>query len=216
VTAGLDTVGVRMPAHPVAHALIAAAGVPIAAPSANLFSRPSPTRADHVLHDLDGRIDLIVDGGPTDVGLESTVIDLTTDSPMVLRPGAVTLEMLREILPDVRSRDPHAVPDDEAPASPGLLSKHYAPRAPLMLFRGAVAQQVAAAMDEAEQRLRREGRTVGRLTDVSAAGLYAALRELDRSSVDVILAADVPDTGGLSHAIRDRLARAAAQVIEVS
>jgi L-threonylcarbamoyladenylate synthase len=215
VTAGLETVGVRMPAHPVAHALIAAAGVPIAAPSANLFSRPSPTRAEHVLHDLDGRIDLIVDGGPTDVGLESTVIDLTAGSPVVLRPGAVTLEMLREVLPDVCSREPRAVSDDEAPASPGLLSKHYAPRAPLMLFRGAVAQQVAAAMDEAEQRLRREGRTVGRLTDVSAAGLYAALRDLDRSGADVILAADVPDTGGLSRAIRDRLARAAAQVIDV-
>jgi len=104
VTAGLDTVAIRVPAHPVAHALLAAAGIPVAAPSANLFSRPSPTRAGHVLEDLDGRIDLVLDGGRTQVGVESTVLDLSGDVPEVLRPGAVTLEMLRPLLPDVRMR----------------------------------------------------------------------------------------------------------------
>ena len=95
VTAGLDTVAVRVPAHPVARALIEAAALPIAAPSANLFSRPSPTRASHVLEDLDGRIDLVLDGGPTTVGVESTVLDLSRTIPVILRPGAVTTAMLR-------------------------------------------------------------------------------------------------------------------------
>ena len=102
VTAGLETVAVRIPAHPVARALLAAAAVPIAAPSANLFSRPSPTRAAHVLEDLDGRIDMVIDAGATDVGVESTVLDLTVSPPQVLRPGAITLEALQAVLPAVR------------------------------------------------------------------------------------------------------------------
>src|SRR4029453_5869507 len=104
VTAGLDTVAVRVPAHPVAQALLAAAGVPVAAPSANLFSRPSPTRASHVLGGLSGRLGLVVDGGPTQVGVESTVLDLSSGVPTILRPGAVSLEMLREILPRVEQQ----------------------------------------------------------------------------------------------------------------
>jgi L-threonylcarbamoyladenylate synthase len=138
VTAGLNTVGVRVPAHPIARALIAAAGVPVAAPSANLFSRPSPTRAEHVLQDLDGRIDMVVDGGPTLVGVESTVLDLSSDVPTILRPGAVTLEMLREVLPRVEVRQRSAETASVMP-SPGLLSKHYAPRAPLTLYEGEAA-----------------------------------------------------------------------------
>src|SRR6185369_9139359 len=101
VTAGLDTVAIRVPAHPVARALIEEAGIPIAAPSANLFSRPSPTRAAHVLDDLDGRIDLVLDGGATTVGVESTVLDLSAARPTVLRPGVVTVEMLRRVIADV-------------------------------------------------------------------------------------------------------------------
>src|SRR5687767_563831 len=101
VTAGLDTVAIRIPAHPIAHALISAAAIPIAAPSANLFSRPSPTRAAHVLEDLDGRIDLVIDGGAATVGVESTVIDLTAATPAILRPGAVTAEMIEAVLPGV-------------------------------------------------------------------------------------------------------------------
>src|SRR5690606_2980455 len=113
--------------HSVARALLDAAGLPVAAPSANLFSRPSPTRAAHVLEDLDGRIDLVLDGGATTVGIESTVLDLAGAEPVILRPGAVTEEMLRDVLPAVRGRASRA-PDDNAPMrSPGLLSRHYAP-----------------------------------------------------------------------------------------
>lgn len=138
VTAGLDTVAVRVPAHPVARALIEAAGVPIAAPSANLFSRPSPTRAAHVLHDLDGRIDAVLDAGATQVGVESTVVDLAHGAPTILRPGAITIEMLRELLPDVTVAASAAGVGAGMP-SPGMLEKHYSPRAPLTLYEGAAA-----------------------------------------------------------------------------
>src|SRR5690606_2005980 len=135
VSAGLKTVAVRSPAHPVAHALIERAGVPVAAPSANLFSRPSPTTAAHVLQDLDGRVDLVLDAGPTDVGIESTVLDLTGPIPRILRPGGTTAEALAAVLGG-------AIDDAMSPAragpmaSPGLLERHYAPRAPLTIYEG--------------------------------------------------------------------------------
>src|SRR5262245_44273790 len=138
VTAGLGTVAIRVPAHPVARALLTAAGVPVAAPSANLFSRPSPTRASHVLEDLSGRIDLVVDGGATQVGVESTVLDLSGAVPTILRPGAVSLDMLRAILPRVEQRSGHA-PAGGALPSPGLLERHYSPRAPLTVYDGSDA-----------------------------------------------------------------------------
>lgn len=147
VTAGLDTVAVRVPAHPVARALIEAAGVPVAAPSANLFSRPSPTRAAHVLDDLDGRVDLVIDAGATQVGVESTVIDLAHGAPVILRPGAITIEMLREFVPDVTVAAPVARASDVAMPSPGLLEKHYSPRAPLTLYEG--GESVALLIREA-------------------------------------------------------------------
>jgi len=212
VTAGLDTVAVRVPAHPVAHALLAAAGIPVAAPSANLFSRPSPTQAAHVLQDLDGRIDLVLDGGPTRVGVESTVLDLSRDVPEVLRPGAVTLDILRPLLPDVRLRAAVEAPGPQR--SPGLLARHYSPRAPLTLYEGApervlerIRQDVAAAQAA--------GRRVGLLVPdddaaVMATRLYAALRELDAAGVDEIFARLPPASGGLSEAVADRLRRAAA------
>ncbi|MGH9349112.1 MAG: L-threonylcarbamoyladenylate synthase [Vicinamibacterales bacterium] len=238
VTAGLETVAVRVPAHPVARALLEAAALPIAAPSANLFSRPSPTCAAHVLQDLDGRIDIVLDGGPTGVGLESTVLDLTCPEPTVLRPGAITVEMLRELLPIVRVRDAPAAPAERrSMPSPGLLARHYSPRAPLTLFSGhpaaALQALVARARDEASQ-----GRRVGVLVtheDVGAvreapvhvaemgsradpekmaASLYAALRQLDAAGVDIILARDVEGTRGLVRAIRDRLARAASERVQ--
>ena len=133
VTAGLDTVAVRIPAHPVAHALLAAARIPIAAPSANLFSRPSPTRVAHVLEDLDGRIDLVVDAGSTDVGVESTVLDLTVNPPLCFAPAlyagstAIGSADGPDRFTSGRSRS-HAV------ARP--LAEHYAPRAPMTLFQG--------------------------------------------------------------------------------
>ena len=152
VTAGLDTVAVRVPAHPVARALIEATRVPIAAPSANIFSRPSPTTAAHVLQDLAGRIDLVIDGGPTAVGLESTVLDLSGPVPVVLRPGAVTVEMLREVLPGVRMR---SSPTDNATAtrSPGLTPQHYSPRAPLTLYEGAPRATIDTLMWDARAAL---------------------------------------------------------------
>lgn len=212
VTAGLDTVAVRVPAHPVALALLSAAGIPVAAPSANLFSRPSPTQASHVLEDLDGRIDLVLDGGRTQVGVESTVLDLSGEAPEVLRPGAVTLEMLRPLLPGVRLR---ASTTEHGPQrSPGLLSKHYSPRAPLTLYEGPpdrVLERMRADADAAQA----AGRRVAVLVPdddaaVTAARLYAALREFDAAGVDEILARLPDATGGLSHAVADRLRRAAA------
>jgi len=212
VTAGLDTVAVRVPAHPVAHALLVAAGIPVAAPSANLFSRPSPTRAAHVLEDLDGRIDMVLDGGPTQVGVESTVLDLSGAVPVVLRPGAVTLDMLRPLLPDVRLRRGDAAEGPQR--SPGLLTKHYSPRAPLTLYEGPLPRvvermRVDAAAAEAA------GRRVGLLVPdddaaVMAARLYAALREFDAAGMDDIFARLPSTTDGLSEAVVDRLRRAAA------
>ena len=230
VTAGLASVAIRIPAHPVALALIEAAGIPIAAPSANLFSRPSPTRAAHVLADLDGRIDLVVDGGDTSVGVESTVLDLTRDIPTVLRPGAVTLEMLGAVLPHVRMRDAsHTASGAEPMASPGLLSRHYSPRAPLTLYEGhaaaVVARLAADARDAAHQGQRVgilaadddpvDGFTIVRVGSDGdlpgvAARLYAALREIDAAGTDVILARGYPADTGIGIAIQDRLRRAAA------
>jgi L-threonylcarbamoyladenylate synthase len=225
-----------MPAHPVAHALITAAGIPVAAPSANLFSRPSPTRASHVLEDLQGRIDIILDGGETTVGVESTVVDLTSEPPTILRPGAVTPEALREVLGTVEmSRDSTT----ESMRSPGLLERHYSPRAPLtlydgphaleMLLRDANAAAVAgrrvgvllasgdldAASSSAHGRaaLAQDRFTIRELgpepPDIARA-LYGALRDLDNAGVDVILGRAFSQADGLGLAIADRLRRAAA------
>jgi L-threonylcarbamoyladenylate synthase len=238
VTAGLDTAGVRIPAHPVARALLVAARIPIAAPSANLFSRPSPTLAAHVLQDLDGRIDMVIDGGATNVGVESTVLDLTADVPTILRPGAVTREMLEQYLPTVAvGGDLKAAPyhpyhsEGTATPSPGMLAKHYSPRAPLTLYEGphALERMVGVVSGSAER-----GQLVGvlvprehaarfedlpvRVEDLGPADdlrtmatrLYAALRELDASGVDAIFALGIDATEGLGTALRDRLRRAAA------
>jgi L-threonylcarbamoyladenylate synthase len=250
VTAGLRTVAVRVPGHPVARALLEAAKIPIAAPSANLFSRPSPTRAEHVLQDLSGRIDMVIDGGPTDVGVESTVLDLTSREPTVLRPGAVTMEMLREFLPVVRvhqhdraaadlsvGADPRVGADLEGGPyrAPGMMPKHYAPRAPLTLFTGegdAALNALVASAREAAARGQRVGVLVlredvdafgdfpvrvaemGSTDDIAgvAARLYAALRELDAAGVDVIFARNVGGSEGLARAIGDRLHRAASDL----
>ena len=239
VTAGLDTIAVRVPAHPVAHALLLAASVPVAAPSANLFSRPSPTLAVHVLDDLDGRIDMVIDAGATPVGVESTVLDLTVDPPAVLRPGAITVEMLRTIVPGVGFGAVGAATGNGAPmVSPGLLPKHYAPRAPMTIYRGEPAA-VAPALQAAVRTAVGSGQRVGVLVatgdvpalsdmpvviaalgleddaETTAARLYAALRELDAARVDVILARDIARDDGLWRAVRDRLHRAAARVIVV-
>ncbi len=232
VTAGLQTVAIRVPSHPVARALIDAAQVPVAAPSANLFSRPSPTIAWHVLADLEGRIDMLLDAGATHVGLESTVLDLSGETPTVLRPGAIDLATLRELLPDVRMHRSSAARGEAMP-SPGMLVKHYAPRTPV-LHAGSRAAALRAMKHDAERRLERD-ETVAvlsytedlnewrslrvRLVDfgseadpqVVAARLYAALRECDELNASVILVRSVTTAHPLSPAIHDRLRRAAAR-----
>ncbi|MHB8945473.1 MAG: L-threonylcarbamoyladenylate synthase [Bacillota bacterium] len=184
VTGGLETVAVRLPDHPVARALIAAAGVPIAAPSANLSGRPSPTSADHVLMDLGGRVEMIIDGGRTTVGVESTVLDLTTNPPAILRPGGVTREQLEEFLGAVagpESPAPGATPGAKAgagapaaverPRAPGMKYTHYSPAAPLMLFIGP-PDLVVWTINERAAAEGREGRRIGILTVDEHLGAY--------------------------------------------
>ncbi|HEY8347492.1 MAG TPA: L-threonylcarbamoyladenylate synthase [Symbiobacteriaceae bacterium] len=230
VTAGLDTVGVRMPNHPVALGLIRAAGVPIAAPSANLSGRPSPTVAEHVIEDLAGRIDLILDGGETGVGLESTVLDMTEDPPVLLRPGGVTVEELTaHIGPIIVDRALVGAEPDERPRSPGMKYKHYAPKAPLIVVDGPVLQMQAKIRDLAYE-YQAEGRRVGIMCSIESRGAYKAdvileygsrarpetiasdlfstLRAFDRHHVDVILAEGI-STAGIGLAVMNRLRRAA-------
>ena len=141
-TGGLETVGVRCPDHPVTRAIIEAAGVPVAAPSANTSGRPSPTTADHVWQDMNGRIDMIIDGGPVGIGVESTIVDVSCRIPTVLRPGAITMEMLREVLGEVKI-DPAILGPmgaDMKPKAPGMKYKHYAPKAELTLVEPAEGQ----------------------------------------------------------------------------
>lgn len=134
-TGGLDTVAIRMPSDPIAHRLIALAGVPVAAPSANTSGRPSPTTADHVYQDMNGKIEMIVDGGPVGIGLESTIVDVSGDVPTMLRPGAITLEMLKETLGQVEVDPAISGPlkADTVPKAPGMKYRHYAPKADLVL-----------------------------------------------------------------------------------
>lgn len=230
VTAGLPTVAVRMPSHPVALALIEAAGRPIAAPSANRFGRPSPTRPEHVLADLAGRIEMLLDGGPTEVGVESTVLDLTVRPPRVLRPGGVTLEALQALLGQVEGKASPPPPLEGLP-SPGMLPTHYAPSAQVLLFEGEAGEQGEAMRARAEQLLA-AGKRVGALAfedllpilaplpmerfllgkredlKTIARNLFTGLRALDALGVEVILC-PLPPPRGLGRAVRDRLLRAA-------
>ena len=218
-TGGLETVAARVPSHPVALALIEASGRPIAAPSANRSGRPSPTRAEHVREDLDGRIELILDGGPTPVGVESTVLDMTTEPPTLLRPGGVTLEQLRDCLGEVAVL---AGDDEEAAGrSPGLRYRHYAPRAQVIVIEPGAGERVVAPWLEAgrpvalmAQRpvsLDRPGLTVRTMPGdlgAYARDLFAVLRELDSTGVEgIFVEAVTPE--GLGLTIMDRLRRAA-------
>lgn len=242
VTAGLETVAVRMPRHPVALALIRAVGSPIAAPSANRFMHVSPTTAQHAFADLNGRVPLILDGGPCEVGVESTVLDLCADVPTILRPGGVSLEELQTVLPNVRVATRHIpVPDDaqageRAQKAPGQLLTHYAPAVPLILFAGSVESMRGAMLAEVRRR-RENGELVGVLVadeDIPvfqgsgalvqslgnaaapaqvAVKLFAGLRALEAAGVDVILCRSF-DEQGLGLAVRDRLLRAAGKVVE--
>jgi len=231
VTAGGDTVAVRVPAHAVARALIAAAGVPIAAPSANRFGRVSPTCADHVMVDLSGRIDLVLDGGATQVGVESTVLSLWPGIPTILRPGGIARESLERLLGSVDVRESSSA-EGETLTSPGTTIRHYAPRAKTTLYRGEreavlarirrdvsdyVAEGVTVGVLVAEEDLALLAdlpavyQSVGSISSMEqiAQQLFASLRSLDAAGVTVILARDF-GLSGLGLAIRDRLTRAAA------
>lgn len=239
VTAGMETVAIRMPAHPVARALIRELGSPIAAPSANRFMHVSPTTAGHALADLRGRVPLILDGGPCQVGVESTILDLSAEVPTILRPGGVSLERLRAVLPAVQTASEREIhPEDQAQKAPGQLSTHYAPAIPLLLFDGSEEAMRAAILKELRQRLQR-GERAGALvadTDLAAfresgalvfslgdaaqparvaASLFAGLRALEEANVQVILCRSFAEHD-LGLAVRDRLKRAAGgKVIQV-
>jgi L-threonylcarbamoyladenylate synthase len=220
VTAGRRLVGVRMPAHPVARELIRLAGVPVAAPSANRFGHTSPTTAAHVLADLDGRIDAVLDGGATEVGVESTVLDV--DAMAVYRPGAVTAAMIARVIGgEVRVVGGIARVETEALVSPGMGMRHYAPRARLVLVRGQVEMRAEVAREAAREVgvMLPDGWDAGGAgvvfqwgawgdAEMLARRLFAGLRDLDDAGVTVIVC-PVPEMGGLGEAIRDRLEKAA-------
>ena len=207
-SAGLDTIALRAPAHPVAQALLRATGWPLAAPSANMSGQVSPTEAAHVVAELGNRVTLILDGGSCAVGLESTVLNLTGSMPSLLRPGGVTLEALRDLLGPITT----GADDPTAPRAPGQLASHYAPRLPLR--RGAVAALPGEALlafgphapPGFAEVLNLSPR--GDLAE-AAVNLFAMLRRLDRSDFKGIAVMPIPDEG-LGRAINDRLRRAAA------
>ena len=230
-TAGLSTIAIRMPQHTVALALIKESHCPLAAPSANLAGKPSPTSADHVFADLNGRIDAILDAGPTRIGVESTVLDLSTDPAMILRPGGTPLEALRSVLGDVKLH-PFAVADKELAVenarSPGMKHRHYAPKAPVIVVEGSITAVMSAVkllitnfwlqdkrvgvLATAETAWAYEADVVKSLgsrrkVDVMAANLFRLLREFDEENVDVIITESVP-TEGLGLAVMNRLRKA--------
>ncbi len=210
VTSGLETVAVRVPAHPVAHRLLEAVGTPVAAPSANPFGRLSPTTAEHVAAGLGDRIDAILDGGPADRGLESTIIDVTGDTPTLLRAGAIAVEDIEALLGRVIDRRLSS----SRPAAPGQLDAHYAPSTPLLLGEpGATADLDAAGLltltrgkDDDRFAVVEELSDSGDLRQ-AATRFFAALHRLDERGLDVIYARPLPETG-LGVAIMDRLRRA--------
>lgn len=229
--AGLDTIAVRMPRHSVALALVRESGCPIAAPSANLAGKPSPTTAEHVLDDLDGRIDAILDAGPTNIGVESTVLDLTVDPPQILRPGGTPYEELKRVLGEVKL---HPVAVSEKPVlvkkarSPGMKHKHYAPKADLIVAEGEVSA-ITEKVRELAMSYMQKGKRVGILaTDetfgcyradvvkslgsrndlaVVAKNLFRLLREFDLEGVEIIIAEGIP-MQGLGLAVINRLRKA--------
>ena len=233
ITGGLATVGVRMPEHDVARALIAAAGVPIAAPSANISGRPSPTTAESVLVDMEGKIPMVLDGGACDFGVESTIVDATGDKAVILRPGAITKEMLEEVLGEGSVIiDPALVGADSVPKAPGMKYTHYAPKAPLTLIEG-MPTRMARAFQREVKRLQSEGHIVGVMAShevlkelkellpqelmadyghqgnlpAIAANIYEALRSFDEKEADILLG-EGTTSEGLGLAIMNRLHKA--------
>ena len=229
VTAGLDTVGMRCPAHPLCREIIRLAGVPVAAPSGNTSGRPSPTTAQHMLEDMDGKIDAIVDGGPCTVGVESTILDLTETTPRLLRPGGITLEQLKSVLGEV-AVDPavtRLMGAGEKPKAPGMKYRHYAPKAPVTVVAGDPAKSAAYIASHAAPGdgiicfdefvplfTGRPG--TGPVMDLGPAGdkaeqarhIFDALRRFDHTGAAAIWA-QCPDPEGIGLAISNRLNKAA-------
>lgn len=225
VTAGLDTVGMRCPAHPVCRAIISAADIPVAAPSGNTSGRPSPTTAEHMLADMDGKIDAIVDGGPCTVGVESTIIDLTCMPPRLLRPGGITLEQLESALGEVAVDDAvrRQMGEGERPRAPGMKYRHYAPRAPVTVVKGTPERTAryilghagegdgVLCFDEFAHLFRKQtAAKLGTAADPSeqARHVFDALRFFDSTDVTQIWA-QCPDETGVGLAVANRLNKAA-------
>ncbi len=231
VSAGLPTVAVRFPSHPIVQKIIELAGFPLAAPSANLSGRPSPTTAQHVLDDLDGRIAYIVDGGPSSFGLESTVLDATSNPPIILRPGAITASMLKPYMPSIQvyGMDKRDLSMEERPSTPGMKYKHYAPTAPVKLVKAYIHMEENVARFLSEHKNDKFVRLcIGERPDYAncanlyltktsnlaeiARNLFNLLREADLLSPSVILAEEVSEEEeGL--AIMNRLGKAATSVL---
>ena len=229
-TGGLNTVAVRMPSHEIARAVIDAGGGYIAAPSANTSGRPSPTVAEHVKEDMDGRIDMIVDGGDVEIGVESTILDMTVTPPMILRPGAVTKEMLEDLIGEVAEDVALIDPDSKKkPKAPGMKYRHYAPKAELLIVEGKMDQVIEMINRMAKEQISKgykvgiigteesvasykEGdvKSIGTREDEStiAVHLYGILREFDQDEVDYIYSESFA-TGGIGSAIMNRLLKAA-------
>lgn len=229
-TGGLDTVAVRMPSHKVALAFIEAAGGFVAAPSANLSGKPSPTLAKYVVEDMDGRIDMIIDGGDIAIGLESTIVDLTGEVPMILRPGYITLDMLQDVLGEVKC-DPTLLDGDckERPKAPGMRYRHYAPKGDMLIVDGeteAVVREINRWVADSRKQGFKTGviatgenadkyeadvvKVVGGRNEETAiaASLYRILREFDDEEVDAIYSESFA-TDGIGQAIMNRLLKAA-------
>ncbi|MBQ9959909.1 MAG: threonylcarbamoyl-AMP synthase [Oscillospiraceae bacterium] len=231
ITCGMDTVAVRFPAHPVARAVIEAAGVPIAAPSANLSGKPSPTTALHCEQDLSGKVPLILDGGACDVGVESTVISLAGEVPTILRPGIISLEQIRQLLPDAVMSEAvsRVVSDEEQAESPGMKYKHYSPDCDVTIIKGTLEQFAAYTAKEAgpddycmcfdgeEEALSLPCVPYGSKADArsQAHNLFAALRHLDYVGAKRVFVR-APEEEGEALAVANRLIRAAGfKVVEL-
>ncbi|MCM1261495.1 MAG: L-threonylcarbamoyladenylate synthase [Butyrivibrio sp.] len=233
-TGGLETVAVRMPSQPVAKAFIEAAGGYVAAPSANRSGRPSPTSAKYVIEDMDGRIEMILDSGDVDIGLESTIVDMTVEEPMILRPGYITKEMLEEVLQSVgEDKTMMSAESGQTPKAPGMKYRHYAPKGDLTIIEGE-EERVVEYINEQVCRLRKEGHKTGVIgTDATisrylgdvcksagdrddertvARRLYRILREFDDEEVSVIFSESF-DAAGIGQAVMNRLLKAAGHKI---
>ena len=217
VTAGLDTVAVRFPSHPVATALIRETGIPIAAPSANLSGKPSPTAPEHVLEDLNGKADIIIAGGRTFFGIESTVVDLSTDIPQILRPGAVTAEDLAPVLGKIVYGA-----GTDAPKSPGMKYRHYAPEAPVFIVEGDAESIIKREADPGTgiltYKIPPERFPAGTVLDAGkdayeyAAHLFYCLRKFDEAGVTKILAIP-PENSSMGYSVRNRLYKSAGGIV---